>query len=73
MIARVGSLDGNKALLNICYPISRIYVGKRVDESVGKAFKYMFFWGTLLAWKMYFSYTYEVKLFAPFLFFGGEG
>ncbi|CAM9094798.1 unnamed protein product [Ascophyllum nodosum] len=54
--------DYLQALLNICYPISRIYVGKRVDESVGKAFKYMFFWGTLLAWKMYFSYTYEVLI-----------
>lgn len=54
--------DYLQALLNICYPLSRVYVGKRVDEPVGKAFKYMFFWGTLLTWKIYFSYKYEVLI-----------
>ncbi|CAB1098159.1 GT48 [Ectocarpus sp. CCAP 1310/34] len=54
--------DYLQALLNICYPLSRVYVGKRVDEPVGKAFKYIFFWGTLLAWKIYFSYKYEVLI-----------
>lgn len=49
-----------QALLNICYPLSRVYVGKRVDEPVGVAMRYMLFWGTLIAWKLYFSYKYEV-------------
>lgn len=51
----------SKALLNICYPLSRVYVGKRVSEPVGAAMKYIFFWATLLAWKLYFSYQYEVR------------
>lgn len=50
-----------QALLNICYPLSRVYVGKRVDVSVGVAMRYIFFWSTLLAWKLYFSYKYEVR------------
>eukprot|EP00904_Undaria_pinnatifida_P012897 jgi/Undpi1/8738/HiC_scaffold_25.g11200.m1 len=50
------------ALLNICYPLSRVYVGKRMDESVGAAARYIFFWGSLLAWKLYFSYMYEVVI-----------
>ncbi|CAN0431472.1 unnamed protein product, partial [Ectocarpus sp. 12 AP-2014] len=54
--------DYLQALLNICYPLSRVYVGKRIDEPVGRAFKYIFFWATLLAWKIYFSYKYEVLI-----------
>lgn len=54
--------DYLQALLNICYPLSRVYVGKRVDVSVGVAMRYIFFWSTLLAWKLYFSYKYEVLI-----------
>lgn len=54
--------DYLQALLNICYPLSRVYVGKCVDEPVGKAVKYIFFWATLLSWKIYFSYKYEVLI-----------
>ncbi|CAN0060689.1 unnamed protein product, partial [Hapterophycus canaliculatus] len=54
--------DYLQALLNICYPLSRVYVGKNVDESVGAAAKYIFFWATLLTWKIYFSYKYEVLI-----------
>ncbi|CAN0121210.1 unnamed protein product, partial [Phaeothamnion confervicola] len=50
------------AFLNICYPLSRLYVGKRVHESFGNAVGYIFFWATLLTWKIYFSYQYEVKI-----------
>ena len=54
--------DYLQALLNICYPLSRVYVGKRIDEPVGVAFRYIFFWATLITWKIYFSYKYEVMI-----------
>lgn len=54
--------DYFNALLNLCYPLSRLYVGKEVHESLWNAAKYIFFWLTLFAWKMYFSYQYEVKI-----------
>lgn len=54
--------DYLQALLNICYPLSRVYVGKNVDEPVGAATKYIFFWVTLIAWKIYFSYKWVPRV-----------
>jgi len=52
--------DYVQAFLNILYPISRLYVGKEVHESFGHTFVYLIFWITLLAWKLFFSYIFEV-------------
>jgi callose synthase len=52
--------DYVQAFLNILYPISRLYVGKEVHESFGHTFVYMIFWITLMAWKLFFSYIFEV-------------
>ena len=49
-----------QAFLNLFYPISRLYVGKEVQESLGHTFVYVFFWVTLMCWKLFFSYVFEV-------------
>ncbi|KAG5186996.1 1,3-beta-glucan synthase component-domain-containing protein [Tribonema minus] len=54
--------DYVNAFLNLCFPLSRLYVGKAVHESLRNALKYAFFWSTLLAWKIWFSYQYEVRI-----------
>lgn len=52
--------DVVQSFLNILYPISRLYVAKEVHESFGHTFVYLFFWVTLMAWKLFFSYVFEV-------------
>lgn len=52
--------DYVQSFLNILYPISRLYVGKEVHESFGHTVVYIFYWITLMAWKLLFSYTFEV-------------
>lgn len=54
--------DSNDILVCLFYNNSRQYVGKNVHESLRNAAGYILFWFTLLAWKMYFSYQYEVKI-----------
>lgn len=49
-----------QSFLNILFPISRLYVGKEVHESFRHTAIYLFFWITLMAWKLYFSYVFEV-------------
>ena len=49
-----------QAFLHIFYPISRLYVGKEVQESLGHTFVYVLFWVSLMAWKLFFSYIFEV-------------
>jgi callose synthase len=49
-----------QSFLNILYPLSRLYVCKEVHESFGHTFVYMLFWATLMAWKLLFSYIFEV-------------
>lgn len=49
-----------QSFLNILFPLSRLYVGKEVHESFKHTAIYLFFWGTLMAWKLYFSYVFEV-------------
>jgi callose synthase len=52
--------DYVQSFLNILFPLSRLYVGKEVHESFKHTAIYIFFWGTLMAWKLYFSYVFEV-------------
>jgi len=49
-----------QSFLNILFPLSRAYVGKEVHESFQHAAVYMFYWGTLIVWKLFFSYVFEV-------------
>lgn len=52
--------DYVQSFLNILYPLSRLYVGKEVYESFEHAAVYIFFWSTLIVWKLFFSYVFEV-------------
>jgi len=52
--------DYVQSFLNILYPLSRLYTGKEVQESIGHAAVYIFFWVTLMCWKLFFSYVFEV-------------
>jgi callose synthase len=40
--------------------MSRLYVGKEVHESFSHTIVLVFFWITMMAWKPFFSYTFEV-------------
>jgi len=52
--------DYLQSFLNILFPLSRLYVGKEVHESLGHTAVYTFFWITMIAWKLFFSYIFEV-------------
>jgi callose synthase len=52
--------DFVQSFLNILYPLSRLYVAKEVHESFSHTIVYVFFWLTLLSWKLFFSYIFEV-------------
>jgi len=52
--------DYVQSFLNILFPLSRLYVGKEVHESFSSTAIYLFFWGTLMVWKLFFSYIFEV-------------
>ena len=41
-----------QAVLNICYPLSQQYVGKKTDMPQAEVFRYILFWLTLLAFKV---------------------
>lgn len=49
-----------QTFFHILFPISRLYVGKEVHESFRHTAVYTFFWATLITWKLYFSYVFEV-------------
>ncbi len=51
-----------QAFRNISYPASRLYVGQRIYSPFLDVLGYIFFWGTLLVFKMWFSYNFEVKV-----------
>jgi callose synthase len=53
--------DYVQSFLNILYPLSRLYVGKEVHESFRHTIVYVTFWVTLMAWKLFFSYVFEVN------------
>jgi callose synthase len=52
--------DYVQSFLNILYPLSRLYVGKEVQESVAHVAVYVLFWVTMMSWKLCFSYIFEV-------------
>ena len=52
--------DYVQSFLNIVSPLSRLYVNKKVYEPLERSWKYMLFWITLIAWKLAFSYRFEV-------------
>ena len=49
-----------QALLNICYPLSQLFVGKRVHVSQKLVYRYILYWITLIGFKFWFSYNYIV-------------
>ena len=51
-------------IINVIVPMSRLYTGKEVHESFKHAIVYNIFWGTLIMWKLYFSYVFEVYTMA---------
>lgn len=53
--------DYLQSFLNILYPMSRLYVGKECHESFKHAKDYMVFWITMIAFKLVFSYRFEVS------------
>mmetsp|Transcript_9615 Transcript_9615/g.21673 ORF Transcript_9615/g.21673 Transcript_9615/m.21673 type:complete len:2178 (+) Transcript_9615:367-6900(+) len=52
--------DYVQTFLNILFPSSRLYVGKEMHESFKHTAVYTFFWATLVSWKLFFSYVFEV-------------
>ena len=52
--------DYVQSFLNMLYPLSRLYVGKEVHESVSHSAVYIIFWLTMMTWKLFFSYIFEV-------------
>lgn len=52
--------DYIQSFLNILYPLSRLYVGKEVHESFKHSTVYFLYWSTLIIWKLFFSYVFEV-------------
>eukprot|EP01041_Mallomonas_annulata_P000789 gene789-1528_t len=49
-----------QAILNICYPLSQLYVGKKLHVPQLAVFGYIFFWLTLIGFKLWFGYFYIV-------------
>ena len=50
-----------QALLNICYPTSQLYVGKKIDVPFKEVALYILYWLTLIAFKLWFGYRYVVN------------
>jgi hypothetical protein len=50
-----------QAILNICYPTSQLYVGKKIDVPSKDVATYIFYWLTLLVFKLWFGYRYIVN------------
>ena len=53
--------DTVQALLNICYPTSQLYVGKKIHVPMREAANYIVYWLTLIAFKLWFGYRYIVS------------
>jgi hypothetical protein len=49
-----------QAFLNVCYPLSQLYVAKVTNIKQTDVFVYIFFWLTLLAFKLWFGYRFIV-------------
>ena len=52
--------DYFQALLNICYPLSQMYVGKVVHTPQKDVFRYILFWFIVLSWKFVFGYYFII-------------
>lgn len=50
-----------QAILNICYPMSQVFVGKKVHVSQYQVVKYICFWIPLLVFKFWFGYRFIVR------------
>eukprot|EP00638_Chattonella_subsalsa_P004550 CAMPEP_0117750646 /NCGR_PEP_ID=MMETSP0947-20121206/10498_1 /TAXON_ID=44440 /ORGANISM="Chattonella subsalsa, Strain CCMP2191" /LENGTH=2124 /DNA_ID=CAMNT_0005568865 /DNA_START=100 /DNA_END=6474 /DNA_ORIENTATION=+ len=53
--------DYVQALMNVIAPSSRNYVGKVMHDKQSNVSWYFLFWISLLSWKFYFSYLFEVQ------------
>ena len=49
-----------QAVLNICWPFSQLYVGKKVHVSQMDTFRYISFWIPLIVWKLFFGFRFIV-------------
>lgn len=54
------NFDIFQSLLNICYPFSQLFIGKETHVRQSKVFWYIFFWITLLGFKLWFGYHFIV-------------
>lgn len=52
--------DALQALLNICYPISQLFVGKKVHVPSNEVLMYILYWLSLISFKLWFGYRYIV-------------
>jgi callose synthase len=50
-----------QALLNICYPTSQLYVGKKIDVPFREVAVYISYWLSLITFKLWFGYRYVVN------------
>jgi len=50
------------ALFAIFSPLSRLFVARVAHEKCSDVAQYLLFWGTLLAWKLVFSYYFEISV-----------
>jgi len=50
-----------QAFLSVCYPLSQLYVGKSMNVRTIETLRYIVFWLTLLAFKLWFGYWYIVS------------
>ncbi|RLN92138.1 hypothetical protein BBJ28_00022866, partial [Nothophytophthora sp. Chile5] len=48
------------AIRDLVSPMNRLYVGDNVLDPLSASIGYMFFWTTMLLWKLYFSYKFEI-------------
>jgi callose synthase len=49
-----------QALLGICYPLSQLYVGKKIHVQQKEVNLYILYWLTLIAYKLWFGYQFIV-------------
>ncbi|GLD91630.1 hypothetical protein PINS_up000163 [Pythium insidiosum] len=42
-------------------PMNRLYVGDNMLDPASASFGYQFFWSTMIAWKLFFSYKFEIS------------
>ncbi len=49
-----------RVFMRICYQNSHLFVGKELNEKQEQANKYILFWCSLLAWKLFFGYVFII-------------